>query len=46
VNWYLNRNLKLSLDYEQTQFKDGSAKTGTVTAQDEKIIFSRVQVAF
>jgi len=46
VNWYLSRNLKLSLDYEQTYFKDGSSKRGTVTAQDEKIVFSRVQLAF
>jgi phosphate-selective porin OprO/OprP len=46
VNWYLNRNLKLSLDYEQTYFKDGSSQRGTVTAQDEKLIFSRVQLAF
>jgi phosphate-selective porin OprO/OprP len=46
VNWYLNRNLKLSLDYEQTYFKDGSSKRGTVTAQDEKIVFSRIQLAF
>ena len=46
MNWYLNRNLKLALDYEQTYFKSGSRRRGTVTAQDEKIIFSRVQVAF
>jgi len=46
INWYLNRNLRLALDYEQTQFKNGSNKPGTVTGQDEKIIFSRVQVAF
>jgi len=46
VNWYLNRNVKLSLDYEQTYFKDGSSKRGSVTAQDEKIVFSRVQLAF
>ncbi len=46
LNWYLNRNLKLALDYEQTQFKNGSGQPGTVTGQDEKIIFTRVQVAF
>ena len=38
MNWYLNRNLKLSLDYEQTQFKDGSAKTGTVTDDTGKAV--------
>jgi len=46
INWYMNRNLKLSLNYEQTYFKGGSSRRGTVTAQDERIIFSRVQVAF
>ena len=46
VNWYLNKNVKLSLDYEQTRFRNGSAKAGNVTAQSEKIIFSRVQLAF
>jgi len=46
VNWYWNKNVRLSLDYEQTHFRDGSAKPGNVTAQNEKIIFSRVQLAF
>ena len=46
VNWYLNRNIKLSLDYEQTKFRNGSAKIGNVTSQDEKIIFTRAQLAF
>ena len=46
VNWYLNRNVKLSLDYEQTYFKGGSIKPGTVTAHDERMVFSRLQVAF
>jgi phosphate-selective porin OprO/OprP len=46
VNWYMNRNIKLALDYEQTYFKDGSSQRGTVTAQNEKIIFTRLQIAF
>jgi len=46
VNWYPNRNIKLSLDYEQTYFKGGASQPGNVTAQDEKIIFSRVKLAF
>ena len=46
VNWYLNKNVKLSLDYEQTYFKDGSSQPGNVTAQDERIIFTRAQLAF
>lgn len=43
LNWYLNRNVKASLDYEQTAF-EGGASTGD--RPDEKIVFSRVQLAF
>jgi len=44
INWHLNRNLKVSVDYEQTQFKGGSLNP--FTAQDEQIILSRVQFSF
>jgi phosphate-selective porin OprO/OprP len=43
-NWHLNRNLKLSVDYEHTDFNGGSQNT--LTAQDEQIILSRVQFSF
>lgn len=43
LNWYLNRNVKLALDYEQTAF-DGGAATGNRPA--EETIFTRAQVAF
>jgi phosphate-selective porin OprO/OprP len=46
LNWYLNANVKLNLDYEQTSFRNGSTSSSSVTARDEKIIFSRVQVVF
>src|SRR5438105_7458955 len=46
ANWYLNRNIKLSLDYDQTDFDGGSAKPGNVTAQDERVIMTRVQFSF
>jgi phosphate-selective porin OprO/OprP len=46
LNWFLNRNIKLTLDYDQTNFKGGSTKPGTVTAQDERVIISRAQFAF
>jgi phosphate-selective porin OprO and OprP len=46
INWYLNRNVKLSLNYEQTHFDGGSSRPGTVTAQNEKVILSRVQFGF
>lgn len=44
VNWYLNRNIKWSFDYEQTKF-DGGASAGRDRA-DEKIAFSRVQLVY
>jgi phosphate-selective porin OprO/OprP len=43
LNWYLNKSLKVMLDYEATQF-DGGAATGD--REDENILFSRFQVAF
>lgn len=42
-NWYFNRNIKLNLDYEQTQFEGGAAAGDR---EDEKILFSRFQVSF
>ncbi len=35
LNWYLNRNIKVSLDYDHTAF-DGGAGTATSTAYDVK----------
>jgi phosphate-selective porin OprO and OprP len=44
LNWYLNANLKLAFNHVQTDF-DGGAAAGA-DRDDEKIFFSRVQVAF
>jgi phosphate-selective porin OprO/OprP len=46
VNWYLNRNVKLMLDYDQSDFRGGSTAPRQVTAQDEKVIITRIQVSF
>jgi phosphate-selective porin OprO/OprP len=49
VNWLLNNNIKWMLDYEQTSFGFApgySAAKGTVAAQDEKVIMTRLQFAF
>jgi len=46
VNWYLNKNIKLTLDYDQTKFRGGSKRPGAVTAQDERVIISRAQFSF
>lgn len=44
VNWYGNRNLKLMLDYEHTDFVGGQS-TG-LGAEGEEAILTRVQLAF
>jgi phosphate-selective porin OprO/OprP len=46
VNWYLNKNIKLTLDYDQTDFKGGSTAPRQVTAQNEKVIITRAQFSF
>lgn len=43
LNWYLNRNVKLVLDYEQVHF-DGGASTGD--RPTERGLFTRTQFAF
>lgn len=42
-NWYLNRNVRIYLDYERTEF-EGGASSGD--REDENIFFSRFQIAF
>lgn len=51
VNWYLNQNVKVVLNYEQTTFKGGG---GTATGSfvniadrpDEKTLFTRLQLSY
>jgi phosphate-selective porin OprO and OprP len=43
LNWYLNRNIKIVLDYEQTHF-DGGAVIGD--RPTERGVFSRLQFSF
>lgn len=43
VNWYLNPNVKWSIDYELTRF-DGGATTGD--RPDEEALFTRIGLAF
>ncbi len=43
INWYWSKNVKFSVDYEQTDFTGGAA-TGDRT--QEKIIFSRLQLSY
>lgn len=44
VNWYPLGNLKIALTYSQTGF-DGGAASGA-DREDEKLLFSRFQIAF
>lgn len=43
VNWYLNRNTRVSLDYEQTDFTGGAAAGDRRT---EKVVIGRLQLAY
>ena len=47
-NWYLNQNLKLVLDYEQTSFEGGGGGTADAPEdrEDEQALLSRIQLAF
>lgn len=50
LNWYLNRNLRVATSYSQTSFRGGGSTEaggpGPVTHQDERVLFTRVQLAF
>jgi phosphate-selective porin OprO/OprP len=43
LNWYLNKNIRFTTDYEQTHFQGGGVNGDR---QDEKVIFGRFQLAF
>lgn len=43
VNWHLNRNVKLSLNYEQTNFEGG---TSPLLNNGEKALLTRAQFSF
>jgi phosphate-selective porin OprO and OprP len=44
VNWYLNRAVKLTAEYEETRFEDGGAAAGV--RPTERAVLTRFQVAF
>jgi len=45
LNWYLNRNVKVVLNYNWSGF-DGSVIAPNIASKDEHAIFSRVQLSF
>jgi phosphate-selective porin OprO/OprP len=56
LNWWLNRNVRVLTSFSQTSFKGGgqvnpldptaNVPPATVSAQDENLIFTRLQLAF
>ncbi len=51
LNWYLNRNVKLVLNYEETYFDGGAGTTSAsafrvVDRQTERVVITRAQFAF
>jgi phosphate-selective porin OprO/OprP len=44
LNWYLNRYVKLTTDYEHTNFR--MAQIGITPLHSENVVMSRVQLAF
>ena len=44
LNWYLNRNIKLQITYDQTSFEGGAP--GGADQDDEKIFFTRFQAHY
>ncbi len=51
LNWFLNNNVKLVADYEQTYFKGGAAGTlaalsPIVSRPMEKVFFTRFQLSY
>lgn len=48
VNWYLNQDVKLVVNYEQTNFDGGGGGTvaNPLDREDEKVLFSRLQYTF
>ena len=43
VNWYVNNNIKLALNYDRTWYKDGE---GTGDLDTENLLLTRVQLVF
>ena len=44
INWYINSNAKVMLNYFQTEFEGGSA--GGLDREDEKVLLGRFQVSY
>ena len=50
LNWYLNKNVRVSASFSHTTFAGAGAASatalGNVSRQPENVLFTRVQLAF
>jgi len=46
LNWYLNQNVKLVFDYEQTTFDGGGTAEAPRDLDDEEVVLGRLQLYF
>ena len=46
LNWHLNKSVKASINYINTDFDHGSSVEGDVTHQNEQAFLTRVQLSF
>lgn len=46
LNWYLNRDVRLSTSFSRTTYTGGKTSKATVTRQPEEVLITRVQLAF
>jgi phosphate-selective porin OprO/OprP len=46
VNWYLNNNTKLSLNYEDTHFRDVAGAAASTNRPDERALFLQAQIYY
>jgi phosphate-selective porin OprO/OprP len=46
LNWYLNRNIRISTSFSHTWFTGGAGPGATVTKHPENVLFTRIQLGF
>jgi phosphate-selective porin OprO/OprP len=46
LNWYLNRNVRVNGSFSHTKFDGYTGPIGVAPAQDENVLFTRLQLAF
>jgi phosphate-selective porin OprO/OprP len=46
INWYLNKNVRVITDFFQTDFARGGQGIGAVTADNESVVITRLQLNY